>query len=110
MHFSFLKNLPAFLIVLLVISILIKGTQNAAKANNMIVILKVSAVLFVIIAGAFFINFDNWSPFIPEATQIVEKETTHNAYGLTGIVSRAAANSGCILPGSEPSTTIGSYP
>jgi amino acid transporter len=38
-----------------------------------------------------FINFDNWSPFIPEATQIVEKETTHNAYGLTGIVSGAAA-------------------
>lgn len=88
---GFSMNLPAFLIVLLVISILIKGTQSAAKANNFIVILKVSAVIFVIIAGAFFINIDNWTPFIPDATQIIEKETTHNAYGVGGIVSGAAA-------------------
>lgn len=88
---GFSMNLPAFLIVLLVISILIKGTQSAAKANNFIVILKVSAVIFVIIAGAFFINIDNWTPFIPDATQIVEKETTHNAYGVGGIISGAAA-------------------
>jgi APA family basic amino acid/polyamine antiporter len=88
---GFSMNLPAFLIVLLVISILIKGTQSAAKANNFIVILKVSAVIFVIIAGAFFINIENWTPFIPDATQIIEKETTHNAYGVGGIVSGAAA-------------------
>lgn len=88
---GFSMNLPAFLIVLFVISILIKGTSSAAKANNFIVILKVSAVLFVIIAGAFFINAENWDPFIPAATQIVEKETTHNAYGVAGIISGAAA-------------------
>lgn len=88
---GFSMNLPAFLIVLFVISILVRGTQGAAKANNMIVILKVSAILFVIIAGVFFINVDNWTPFIPEATQIIEKETTHNAYGISGIVSGAAA-------------------
>lgn len=88
---GFSMNLPAFLIVLFVISILIKGTQSAAKANNMIVILKVSAIIFVIIAGAFFINIENWTPFVPEAAQIVEKETTHNAYGFTGIISGAAA-------------------
>jgi APA family basic amino acid/polyamine antiporter len=88
---GFSMNLPAFLIVLFVISILIKGTKSAAKANNMIVILKVSAVIFVIIAGLFFINTANWHPFIPAATQIIEKETTHNAYGISGIVSGAAA-------------------
>jgi APA family basic amino acid/polyamine antiporter len=88
---GFSMNLPAFLIVLFVISILIKGTQSAAKANNMIVILKVSAIIFVIIAGAFFINIENWTPFIPEATKIVDGETTHGAYGVTGIVSGAAA-------------------
>ena len=88
---GFSMNLPAFLIVLFVISILIKGTKSAAKANNMIVIMKVSAIIFVIIAGAFFINPENWSPFIPEATQIIEKETTHNAYGISGVISGAAA-------------------
>ncbi|MBX3164835.1 MAG: amino acid permease [Bacteroidetes bacterium] len=88
---GFSMNLPAFLIVLLVISILIRGTKSAAKANNMIVVLKVSAVLFIIIAGLFFINTANWSPFIPEVTQIVDKHTVHNAYGFAGIVSGAAA-------------------
>ena len=89
---GFSMNLPAFLIVILVISILIKGTKSAANANNFIVILKVSAVLFVIIAGLFFINIDNWIPFIPNATEIGDKAgTKHQAYGYGGIVSGAAA-------------------
>jgi APA family basic amino acid/polyamine antiporter len=84
-------NLPAFLIVIFVIAILIKGTKSAANANNFIVILKVSAVIFVVIAGAFFINIDNWSPFVPPVTEIVDKAGTHQAYGFGGIVSGAAA-------------------
>ena len=54
--------------------------------------LKVSAVLFVIIAGAFFINTANWHPFIPEATKIVDGAgKSHEAYGITGVISGAAA-------------------
>ena len=88
---GFSMNLPAFLIVLFVISILIKGTKEAAKANNMIVIMKVSAVLFVIIAGVFFINTDNWSPFIPAPEMVKEGDTLKEAYGVQGIISGAAA-------------------
>lgn len=88
---GFSMNLPAFLIVLFVIGILTRGTSGAAKANNFIVILKVSAIIFVIIAGLFFINVDNWSPFIPDPKTIVEKTTSHEAYGVGGIVSGAAA-------------------
>ncbi len=88
---GFSMNLPAFLIVLLVVGILVRGTKGAAKANNFIVILKVSAVLFVIIAGLFFINMANWSPFIPEVKKIVHDGVSHDAYGVTGIISGAAA-------------------
>jgi len=89
---GFSMNLPAFCIVLFVISILVRGTQGAAKANNLIVMLKVSAVLFVIIAGAFFINTANWHPFIPEATQIIDNVgKSHEAYGIKGVISGAAA-------------------
>ncbi len=84
-------NLPAFIIVLFVISILVRGTKGAAKANNFIVILKVSAIIFVIVAGAFFINIENWSPFIPDATVITENGVSHSAYGLGGIVAGASA-------------------
>ncbi len=88
---GFSMNLPAFLIVILVVSILVRGTKGAAKANNFIVILKVSAVLFVIIAGLFFINMANWSPFIPDVKQIMHEGTSHSAYGITGVISGAAA-------------------
>jgi APA family basic amino acid/polyamine antiporter len=88
---GFSMNLPAFLIVLFVIGILVRGTKGAASANNFIVVLKVSAVIFVIIAGLFFVNMENWTPFIPDPAQIVEKTATHEAYGYGGIVSGAAA-------------------
>lgn len=88
---GFSMNLPALLIVLFVISILIRGTKGAAKANNLIVIMKVSAIIFVIIAGLFFINVENWTPFIPEATVITENGISHEAYGYAGVVAGASA-------------------
>lgn len=88
---GFSMNLPAFLIVLFVISILIRGTKGAANANNFIVVLKVSAVLFVIVAGAFFIKMSNWTPFIPEVADVVEGDGLKKAYGWGGIISGASA-------------------
>lgn len=89
-------NFPALVIVLFVISILIRGTKGAAKANNFIVILKVSAIIFVIVAGAFIIinsghGLQNWTPFIPEATTITENGVSHSAYGIGGVVAGASA-------------------
>jgi amino acid transporter len=54
-------NLPAIIIVALVTLILIKGISESAGANAVMVAIKVAAVLFVIVVGAFFINPDNWS-------------------------------------------------
>jgi basic amino acid/polyamine antiporter, APA family len=89
---GFAFNLPAFIITWLVTWILVKGIKEAANTNNMIVILKTSAVLFVIIVGVFFVNSDNWVPFIPE-TQLVEHAggEMKEAYGIKGIFSGAAA-------------------
>ena len=88
---GFAMNLPAFFIVLVVISILLRGTKGAAKANNFIVMLKVAAIIFVIVAGAFFIDPANWTPFIPEPTTITENGVSHSAYGYAGIVAGASA-------------------
>lgn len=88
---GFSMNLPAFIIVLVVISILLRGTKGAAKANNFIVMLKVAAIIFVIVAGAFFIDPANWTPFIPEPTVITENGVSHSAYGYAGIIAGASA-------------------
>jgi APA family basic amino acid/polyamine antiporter len=54
--------------------------------------LKVAVILFVIIMGAFYINVENWTPFIPAET-LVEHENGEMlpAYGWGGIISGASA-------------------
>jgi APA family basic amino acid/polyamine antiporter len=58
-------NLPAVIIVLIVTAVLVKGIQESATFNATMVGVKVAAVLFVIIVGAFYINPANWDPFAP---------------------------------------------
>ena len=84
MNFAF--NLPSVIITFLVTIILVKGIKEAAKTNNLIVILKVSVVIFVIIMGAFYINVDNWSPFIPD--QFTDSKGSH--FGWQGIGTAAS--------------------
>ena len=79
-------NLPAFFITWVVTSILVKGIKEAAKTNNLIVILKVAVVLFVIIAGAFYVKSANWTPFIPN--EVVDyKGISH--FGMSGVLTAA---------------------
>src|SRR5438132_6681614 len=58
-------NLPAVVVVAIVTAVLVKGIQESASFNAVMVGIKVAAVLFVIGVGAFFINPDNWVPFAP---------------------------------------------
>ena len=58
-------NLPAVIVVAIVTWVLVKGIQESATFNATMVAVKVAAVLFVIMVGAFFINPANWQPFAP---------------------------------------------
>ena len=58
-------NLPAVLIVAVVTAVLVKGISESAGFNALMVFIKVAAVLFVILVGAFYINPANWQPFAP---------------------------------------------
>lgn len=73
-------NLPAFLIALIVTTVLAIGIKESAKFNTTIVVIKVSVVLFVLGLGAKFIHPSNWGhdwhSFAP--------------YGLSGIGAGAA--------------------
>ena len=89
---SFAFNLPAFFITWLVTWVLVKGIKEATNTNNLIVILKLSAILFIIIVGVFFINAENWHPFIPEPKMVEHADGSMKpAYGIKGILSGAAA-------------------
>ncbi|SJZ51819.1 APC family permease [Sediminibacterium ginsengisoli] len=83
---AFSVNLPAALIVWVVTYILVKGIRESAKTNNIIVSLKVAAVLFVVIVGVLYINPANWQPFIPE--RVIDASGTGH-YGLSGVLTAA---------------------
>ncbi len=53
-------NLPAFLIALVITTILVIGIKESARFNTGIVAVKVSVVLFVIALGSRYINTANW--------------------------------------------------
>ena len=58
-------NIPAFLIVMLISYIVYIGIKESRTTNNAMVIIKLVIIVFVIIAGAFYVNPDNWSNFMP---------------------------------------------
>lgn len=58
-------NIPAIIIVCLISLLLIRGTQESARLNNILVILKVSVVIIFIALGWQFINPANHDPFVP---------------------------------------------
>ena len=70
--------------------LLIRGTQESAFVNSIIVVVKVSIVLMVIAIGWGFINPANHTPFIPEPTIYVTPQgVTHNYGGIMGILGAA---------------------
>lgn len=77
-------NLPAVFIIIVMSLILIKGTQESAFANGIIVALKVSVVLVFIALGWGYINPANYVPYIPDNTG------NFGEFGFSGIVRSAA--------------------
>ncbi len=58
-------NIPAFMIIALVTTLLVVGISESAKVNSFIVGLKL-IILFIFLGfGIFYINPKNWVPFMP---------------------------------------------
>ncbi len=76
-------NLPAIFIVIVVSAVLIKGTQESAFVNSIIVMLKVTVVLLFIFLGWKYINPDNYLPYVPA------NNGTFGEFGFSGIIRAA---------------------
>ena len=85
-----MMNIPALGIVTLLTLLLIKGTQESALVNGIIVIAKVAIVILIIILGWGFINPANHTPYIPEAGSYTDHQgISHNFGGIMGILGAA---------------------
>ncbi len=62
-HFGF--NWPAFIIVMILTIILVRGIRESAETNNVMVLLKIIAILIFVTFASRFIHPANWHPFAP---------------------------------------------
>ena len=62
-HFGF--NWPAFIIVMLLTVVLVRGIKESAETNNIMVFLKIVAIMVFVSFAARFIHPANWHPFAP---------------------------------------------
>jgi APA family basic amino acid/polyamine antiporter len=58
-------NFPAFLIVFILTVLLVRGVKESAEANNVMVAIKIGAILIFLIVGGMLVNPTNWKPFAP---------------------------------------------
>jgi APA family basic amino acid/polyamine antiporter len=73
-------NLPAVLIVLVLTCLLMFGTKESTRVNNIMVAFKLFVVGVVIVVGAFYVDRAHWTPFIPQNTG------TFGSFGWSGIL------------------------
>ena len=62
-------NVPGFLIVMALTVVLVIGIRESAGANNLMVCIKIIAILVFIVAASRFIHVSNWKPFMPNGWQ-----------------------------------------
>ncbi len=63
--FKLIFDLPAVAVVIAITALIYRGVHETKKASNIFVVIKLFVIVLVIIVGAFYVNPENWSPFMP---------------------------------------------
>jgi APA family basic amino acid/polyamine antiporter len=58
-------NLPALVVLLVLTMILVRGVRESAETNNVMVLIKVGAILLFVFGAAKAVRPENWHPFMP---------------------------------------------
>ena len=58
-------NLPGFLIVFILTLLLVRGVRESAEANNIMVMIKLGAIVTFLVVGGMLVKPANWTPFAP---------------------------------------------
>jgi len=61
-----IMDIPALVINILITWLVYRGMKESRNASNVMVVVKLIAVFLVIGVGAFYVDPNNWDPFLPE--------------------------------------------
>ena len=95
-------NVPALLLVAVLTTLVALGIKESLRVNLVLVAVKLFVVLFVIVAGLFYVSGANYDPFIPPAADPVSASGLHQpliawaiglepqTFGILGVLSAAS--------------------
>ena len=58
-------DMPAVVINILITYLVYRGTKESKNFSNVMVYIKLAIIALVIVVGAFYIDIENWTPFMP---------------------------------------------
>ncbi|MES2285233.1 MAG: amino acid permease [Bacteroidota bacterium] len=58
-------DLPAVLINVFITWLVYKGTKESRNISNLMVTIKLAVIVLIIVVGLFYIDIENWTPFMP---------------------------------------------
>src|ERR1700691_160183 len=91
-------DIPAFLVVLLLTVVLLRGIRESARTNNIMVLIKICAILLFVGFGLSFVHGSNYHPFSPNGFSGVLAGGSIIFFTYIGVDSVSTASEECKNP------------
>lgn len=103
-HFGF--DIPAFIVVLLLTVVLVRGIRESARTNNVMVLIKIAAILLFVGFGLSFVHSSNYHPFAPNGFPGILAGGSIIFFTYIGFDSISTASEECRNPRTDVPTGI----
>ncbi len=96
--YRFICNLPAFIIIVLITMLAYVGIKESRSSANFMVALKLVVLAIIVGIGVFYINTDNWTPFMPNSFTGVLKGVSAVFFAYIGFDAISTTAEECANP------------
>lgn len=96
--YKFICNLPAFLIIVFITMLAYIGIKESRTSANFMVGLKLVVLLILVAIGVFYIDADNWTPFMPNGFSGVLKGVSAVFFAYIGFDAISTTAEECANP------------
>jgi len=91
-------NIPALVIVVLITALVYIGIRESRNASNLMVAIKLCVLLLIIVIGVFYIDWNNYIPFVPRGAAGVLKGVSAVFFAYIGFDALSTTAEECVDP------------
>ncbi len=96
--FHIIVDIPAIIIVIFITWLVFIGIKETKNVSNTMVVIKLVVVFLVIAVGAFYVNPENWSPFMPNGVGGILQGVSSVFFAYIGFDAISTTAEECINP------------